>query len=50
MAPRTDITVLGEPALARFKIELHLAHRAGHISAFDQRLGTALATVLCGGL
>jgi 3-hydroxyacyl-CoA dehydrogenase len=47
--PRTDIPVPGEPALARFKLELHLAERAGHLSPFDRRLGTALATVLCGG-
>jgi len=47
--PRTDIPVLGEPALARFKIELHLMRRAGYISEHDKELGTALATVLSGG-
>jgi 3-hydroxyacyl-CoA dehydrogenase len=47
--PRSDIYVLGESALARFKMELHLMRRAGYISEHDQRLGTALATVLCGG-
>lgn len=46
---RTDIPVLGEPALARLKLELHLMHRAGHISEHDRVLGVALATVLTGG-
>ena len=46
---RTDIPVLGKSALARFKMDVYLAERAGHISAFDRRLGTSLATVLCGG-
>jgi 3-hydroxyacyl-CoA dehydrogenase len=32
---RTDIPVLGEPALARFKMELHLMRRAGYISEHD---------------
>ncbi|MBM3460193.1 MAG: enoyl-CoA hydratase/isomerase family protein, partial [Armatimonadetes bacterium] len=47
--PREDILVLGEPALARFKLELHLMHRAGHISEHDKVLGTSLATILTGG-
>lgn len=47
--PRADIMVLGEPALARMKLELYLMRRSGHISEHDQTLGTALATVLCGG-
>jgi len=47
--PRADIAVLGEPGLSRFKVELHLAEQAGYISAHDRRLGTALATILCGG-
>ncbi len=47
--PRADVVVLGEPALARMKLELHLLRRGGQIREHDQRLGTALATVLCGG-
>lgn len=47
--PRTDIPVLGEAALARFKMEVHLYHRAGYISDHDRRLGNAVATVLAGG-
>lgn len=47
--PRQDIPVLGEPALARMKAEIHLWHRAGYISDHDKRLGTAVATILAGG-
>jgi 3-hydroxyacyl-CoA dehydrogenase len=47
--PRTDVPVLGRPALATFKMGIHNALRAGHISEHDARVGTEVARVLCGG-
>jgi 3-hydroxyacyl-CoA dehydrogenase len=53
--PRRDaiheptIPVLGESGLARFQLELHLLHRAGHLSEHDVKIGTKLAEILCGG-
>jgi 3-hydroxyacyl-CoA dehydrogenase len=47
--PRTDIPVLGRPALATFRMGIHNALRAGHISEHDALVGTKVATILCGG-
>ncbi len=47
--PRTDIPVLGEPALANLTIGLYLMREAGAISEYDEQIGQRLATVLCGG-
>jgi 3-hydroxyacyl-CoA dehydrogenase len=47
--PRTDVPVLGRPALAAFKVGIHNALRAGKISEHDALIGTKVATILCGG-
>ena len=47
--PRTDIPVLGRPALAVFKMGIHNALRGGHISEHDALVATKVAAVLCGG-
>ena len=47
--PRTDIPVLGRPALATFKVAVHNALRAGQISEHDALVGTKVASILCGG-
>ena len=47
--PRADVPVLGRPALATFKMGIHNALRAGHISEHDARVGTEVARALCGG-
>jgi 3-hydroxyacyl-CoA dehydrogenase len=47
--PRTDVPVLGRPALTTFRMGMHNALRAGHISEHDARVGTEVARVLCGG-
>ena len=47
--PRTDIPVLGRPALATFKMGIHNALRGGHISEHDAVVATKVATILCGG-
>jgi 3-hydroxyacyl-CoA dehydrogenase len=47
--PRPDVPALGRPALATFKMGIHNALRAGHISEHDALVGTKVATVLCGG-
>ncbi len=46
---RTDIPAVGESGLAHFKMLLHQMRQAGQISEHDQRIGTKLAHVLCGG-
>jgi 3-hydroxyacyl-CoA dehydrogenase len=48
-APRQDIVVLGEPALASLKLTLHMMERAGYITEYERVVGTRLATVLAGG-
>ena len=40
---------MGESGLAHFKMLLHQMRQAGQISEHDQRIGTKLAHVLCGG-
>jgi 3-hydroxyacyl-CoA dehydrogenase len=47
--PRTDIPALGEAGIAQFKLILHLLRRAEQISDHDVKIGTKLATILCGG-
>ncbi len=48
-APRRDIPVGGESVEAAFKVGLHLAHRAGHVSDYDLVIGRTLAHILAGG-
>ena len=47
--PRTDVPVLGRPALTTFKVGVHNALRGGQISDHDALVATKVATVLCGG-
>ncbi len=47
--PRTDILVLGESALSKFKIGMHMMKRGGYISDHDALVGTKIAEVLSGG-
>jgi 3-hydroxyacyl-CoA dehydrogenase len=47
--PRTDVPVLGRPALTTFKVGIHNARRGGHISEHDALVATKAATILCGG-
>jgi 3-hydroxyacyl-CoA dehydrogenase len=47
--PREDIRVLGQSALAKMKLGLHLMRRAEYISEYDVVVGTQLAKVLSGG-
>ncbi|MDX2029893.1 MAG: 3-hydroxyacyl-CoA dehydrogenase/enoyl-CoA hydratase family protein [Blastocatellia bacterium] len=47
--PREDVLVLGEPALSKFKLGLHMMQRGGYISAHDALIGLKIAEVLCGG-
>jgi 3-hydroxyacyl-CoA dehydrogenase len=47
--PRTDIPVLGRPALATFRMMIHNGRRGGHISEHDALLATRVAAILCGG-
>jgi 3-hydroxyacyl-CoA dehydrogenase len=46
---RTDIPVLGRPALATFKMAVHNFLRGGQISEHDALVATKVATILCGG-
>ena len=47
--PRTDVPVLGRPALATFRVGIHNALRGGHISEHDALVAGKVATILCGG-
>ncbi len=47
--PREDITVLGEPALTKFKLGVHMMRRAEFISDHDALVGTKIAEVMSGG-
>jgi 3-hydroxyacyl-CoA dehydrogenase len=47
--PRTDILALGEPALASFKLALHMMKRGGYISEHDGLIGAKLAKIMTGG-
>ena len=48
-AQRNDIPAIGQTGIAQFKMLLHQMRQAGQISAHDQKIGTKLAHVLCGG-
>jgi 3-hydroxyacyl-CoA dehydrogenase len=47
--PRTDLPAIGQNGLALFKLMLHQMRVAGQISEHDQKIGSKLAYVLCGG-
>ena len=47
--PRTDVPVLGRPALAVFKMAIYNAVQAKQISEHDALIGTKVAAILCGG-
>jgi 3-hydroxyacyl-CoA dehydrogenase len=47
--PRTDIPVLGEPALSAIKLALHMMVRGSFISEYDAQVATRLAHVITGG-
>lgn len=46
---RTDIPAIGQAGLALFRMMLYQMRQAGQISDHDQKIGTKLAHVLCGG-
>ena len=48
-APRQDVLVLGEPALTKFKLGIHMMKRGGYISDHDALIGTKIAEVMSGG-
>jgi 3-hydroxyacyl-CoA dehydrogenase len=47
--PKQDVLVLGEPALTKFKLGLHMMKRGGYISDHEVLIGTKIATVMSGG-
>jgi 3-hydroxyacyl-CoA dehydrogenase len=47
--PRTDIPAPGENILAALKTGVYLMRQGGYISDHEQKLGTKIAEVLCGG-
>ncbi len=47
--PRQDVLVLGEAALTKFKLGMHMMKRGGYISDHDALIGTKIAYVLSGG-
>jgi 3-hydroxyacyl-CoA dehydrogenase len=47
--PRTDIPVLGEPALSTIKLAVHMMVRGGFISEYDAHVATRLAYIITGG-
>ncbi|HEV8663777.1 MAG TPA: 3-hydroxyacyl-CoA dehydrogenase/enoyl-CoA hydratase family protein [Candidatus Methylomirabilis sp.] len=49
LPPAGPIPVLGEPGFALLALGIHLAHRGGHITAYEREIATALARVLTGG-
>jgi 3-hydroxyacyl-CoA dehydrogenase len=46
---RTDIPAPGENILAALKLGVHMMRQGGFISDHEQKLGTKIAEVLCGG-
>jgi 3-hydroxyacyl-CoA dehydrogenase len=46
---RADIPAIGESGLSLFKLILHQMRVGGQISEHDQKVGTKLAYILCGG-
>ncbi len=47
--PRTDILVLGEAALTKFRLGVHMMTRGAYISEHDALVGRKIAEVLSGG-
>ena len=47
--PRQDVLVLGEPALTKFKLGVHMMNRGGYISDHDGLIAVKIAEVLAGG-
>ena len=47
--PRTDIPVLGEPALSAIKLAVHMMVRGGYISDYDAHVARKLAYIITGG-
>lgn len=47
--PRQDVLVLGEAALTKFKLGVHMLKRAGYISEHDGVIGLKIANVISGG-
>jgi 3-hydroxyacyl-CoA dehydrogenase len=47
--PRTDIPAPGENILAALKMGVYLMRQGGYITDHEQKLGTKIAEVLCGG-
>jgi len=48
-APRADIPAVGLSGLTTLKATMHAMRVAGHISEHDEKIGTKLAHILCGG-
>jgi 3-hydroxyacyl-CoA dehydrogenase len=46
---RTDIPAPGENIIATLKLGVHLMRQGGSISEHEQKMGTKIAEVLCGG-
>jgi 3-hydroxyacyl-CoA dehydrogenase len=47
--PRTDLPAIGQTGIAQFKCLLYQMRQAGQVSAHDEKIGTKLAHILCGG-
>jgi 3-hydroxyacyl-CoA dehydrogenase len=47
--PRTDVPVLGRPALATFKSAIYNLREGKQASEHDALIATKIATILCGG-
>jgi 3-hydroxyacyl-CoA dehydrogenase len=47
--PKQDVLVLGEAALCKFKLGIHMMKRGGYISDHDALIGLKIAEVMCGG-
>ncbi len=47
--PKQDVLVLGEQALAKFKLGMHMMKRGGYISDHDALIGLKIAEVVSGG-
>jgi 3-hydroxyacyl-CoA dehydrogenase len=47
--PRQDVLVLGEAALVKFQLGIHMMKRGGYMSDHDALVGTKIAEVFSGG-
>ncbi|MGH9936692.1 MAG: enoyl-CoA hydratase-related protein, partial [Blastocatellia bacterium] len=47
--PKQDVLALGEAALTKFKLGMHMMKRGGYISDHDALIGLKIATVMSGG-